>query len=245
MKPIIGITCNYDYKDEVGIVSHMGAAGQRWNFLAEDYISAIEEAGGIPVMIPLSGNMENIKELTKCMDGILVSGGHDINPREYGQRAKAYCGTVMPMRDRQDLNLAGYILRETEKPLYGICRGIQVLNVAAGGTLYQDLKEEGGFEHHFCDIYPPQTASHSVKTEKGSRLRAIFGKEVVETNSFHHQAVRDLGHGFAAAARSEDGVIEAIELPGERFVMGTQWHPEMMAAPEQKKIFTAFVDACR
>lgn len=245
-KPVIGITCNYDYKDEVGMVSHMGIAGQKWHFLADNYVNSVERAGGIPVLIPICSDLETVKEMVKVMDGVLISGGHDVNPQEYGERVKEYCGTLMPMRDRQDIELTKYILNETEKPMLAICRGVQILNVAAGGNLYQDLEKDGGFEHHFTDMYPLNHPTHSVKLGEGSRLREIFEKEDVPVNSFHHQAVKEVAEGFSAAAVSEDGVVEALERKDGRFAVGVQWHPEMMFdSEEQQGVFRAFIEACR
>lgn len=246
MKPVIGITCNYDIKDEVGLVSHMGIAGQKWHFIADNYIDCVERAGGIPVLIPICANIETVKQMVSRMDGILISGGHDVNPQEYGQNAKGYCGTIIPARDRQDVELTKYVLNETDKPILGICRGIQIMNVATGGTLYQDLEIEGGFQHHFTDMYPLNAITHEVTIKSGTRIHSIYGKEEIGVNSFHHQAVKDLGEGFTATAVSVDGVTEAIEMEGSRFVAATQWHPEMMYdSEEQFQIFQAFVDACK
>lgn len=246
MRPIIGITCNFDYRDEIGRITHMGIAGQKWHFLADNYINSVERAGGIPVMIPVCGDMETVKDMVSRMDGILISGGHDVDPQEYGERVKGYCGTIIPARDSQDIALARYVLEETDKPLLGICRGIQVLNVAAGGTIWQDLEIEGKFEHHFTDMYPMNAVSHKVHLQEESRLRDIFQREYLGVNSFHHQAIKTVGAGFWVTAVSEDGVTEAVERPDKPFVMGVQWHPEMMGdVEEQARIFEALVQACR
>lgn len=245
-KPIIGITCNFDTKDEVGVVSHMGLAGQKWHFIADNYVASVEAAGGIPVLIPICGDLENAKLLVERMDGVLISGGHDVNPEEYGERVKGYCGELMLPRDRQDIDLTRYLLEETDKPVLGICRGTQIINVAAGGTLYQDLKIQGGFEHHSCEMYPMNAAVHSVTIKNGSKLSGIYQNDQVCVNSFHHQGVKDVADGYMASAVSEDGVTEGIERIGERFVLGVQWHPEMMYdSEEQQKVFRAFVEACR
>lgn len=245
MKPVIGITCNFDYRDEIGIVSHMGGVGQKWDFLADSYITAVEKSGGIPVIIPICDDIETVKDMVSRMDGVLISGGHDIDPRRYGERARSYCGTIMPKRDSQDIGLAEYVLNETDKPILAICRGIQVLNVAAGGSLYQDLEKEGGFEHHFMDMYPLNCISHQITAKVGSKIHEIYGKNQIGVNSFHHQAVRRPGKEFAVTAVSDDGVPEAIEWEGRRFVVGVQWHPEMMEdSVEQQKIFRALVNAC-
>lgn len=245
MKPVIGITCNFDDRDEIGMVSHMGGAGQKWQFLADNYITSVEKAGGVPVILPICDNMETVKDMVSRIDGVLISGGNDIDPRRYGERAKSCCGTILPKRDDQDLALACYVLEETDKPILAICRGIQVLNVAAGGSLYQDLEEEGGFEHHFMDMYPQNRISHEITARAGSKIRQIYGKNQIGVNSFHHQAVRNPGNGLAITAVSEDGVPEAIEREGSRFVVGVQWHPEKMEdSAEQQKIFQALVSAC-
>ncbi len=126
----------------------------------------------------------------------------------------------------------------------GICRGAQVLNVAAGGTLYQDLEQEGNFGHHFMGVYPMNRPVHKVRVKAGSGVFGIFGKEILETNSFHHQGVKEVAEGFEITASSEEGVVEAIEKKDGSFVVGIQWHPEMMYdSGEQQAIFRAFVKA--
>ncbi|MEA4933259.1 MAG: gamma-glutamyl-gamma-aminobutyrate hydrolase family protein [Lawsonibacter sp.] len=244
MSPLIGITCNYDYRDAVGIASGMGIVGQDWNFVAQDYVNAIEKANGTPILIPLYQNFEDLRPLLDKLDGVLISGGHDVGPEHYNQRAK-HCGTIIPMRDAQDIAISKYVADHTEKSLLGICRGIQILNVALGGTLYQDVEKEGGFEHHFGDIYPRNYPWHSIRFSSGSALEAAFGKEEIRVNSFHHQAVCATGRDVKVTATSADGVPEGIELANKPFVVGVQWHPEMMFdSEEQMKLFRAFVDSC-
>ena len=161
-KPVIGITCNYDYKDEVGMVSDMGTPGQDWNFVAGDYVYILEKAGAVPVIIPQYENPQNVKSILDCLDGVVITGGHDVDPVCYGEFPKEYCGRVMPKRDRQDIEIANYFLLEKKKPVLGICRGIQIINVACGGTLYQDLVKEGGFESHSGSRYPRNERWHLV-----------------------------------------------------------------------------------
>lgn len=244
-KPLIGITCNYDYRDTVGMASAMGICGQDWNFLAGDYVYILEKAGAVPVLIPRCDHFETIKPLLDQLDGILVSGGHDVGPEHYGAFPKGYCGTVIPQRDEQDLAVTNYAF-EQDKPILGICRGIQILNVARGGTLYQDLEKEGEFEHHFGDKYPRNIGWHKVTLTENSRLQNMFGTNEIAVNSFHHQAVRDPGEQVIITAYSSDGVPEAIEVEGFRFAVAVQWHPEMMYDSEQQlKIIQAFVEASR
>ena len=247
MKPLIGITVNYDIKDEIGMVTHFGTVNQQWNYIASDYVDAVVKAGGIPVLIPIYQNAEVTRAVVDRLDGILISGGNDVDPRRFGVRAKSYCGSICEERDEQELELVRYVLEETKLPILGICRGIQVMNIAMGGTVYQDLEKEGGFEMHSAEMYPRTAVVHEVSLVEGSRIDRIYESSVVGVNSYHHQAVKDLGMGFAAVgSAAEDGVIEAMELPGERFVVGVQWHPEMMVDSEvQPKIFKAFVEACQ
>lgn len=247
-RPIIGVTCNYDYRDTVGMTSGMGITGQDWNFVAGDYIYILEKAGALPILLPIYKNCEDSdwKEYLGTLDGILISGGHDVGPEHYGQSAKGYCGTIIPERDRQDLEIARYAMYEAKKPVLGICRGIQIMNVAAGGTLYQDLEIEGKYEHHFGDKYPRNYPWQCMKLAEGSILESIYGKSEVWVNSFHHQAVREPGKGFEVIATSQDGVIEAIVQEDHPFSVGVQWHPEMMYdSAEQQLLLNAFVDACR
>lgn len=242
MKPLIGITCNFDPTDSAGMLTHFGVAGQGFHMLAEHYIKAVEKAGGIPIMIPIYQDFDNAKTLIDRMDGILISGGNDVDPQRYGEFISKECGSIVPERDEQDIAIVKYVVEETAKPILGICRGIQVFNIAMGGTIYQDLGK-AGFHDHFISAIPLNHASHEISIEKDSLLYDILRKTRIGVNSFHHQAVKDLGNGLAVMARSvTDNVIEAIQIPGKRMAMAVQWHPEMMYdSDEQAKIFTRFI----
>lgn len=244
-KPLIGVTCNYDYRDALGNASSVGTVGQDWNYVAGDYVYALEKAGAVPVLIPKCQNLEVAYELLDRLEGILISGGHDVGPEIYGAFPKAYCGMVFPMRDKQDIALAKYAL-EKDMSLLGICRGAHILNVALGGTLYQDIEKEGGFEHHSSgEKYPRNTPWHRVSLKDGSLLNEVFGRDSIMVNSFHHQAVRNLGKNVIAIGRSSDGVVEAISVSGHRFALAVQWHPEMMYdSDEQLGLIKAFVASC-
>lgn len=246
MKPFIGITCNYDTKDTVGEVTQMGIPGQDWDYVAGDYIYAIEKAGGIPVLLPRTEDPADLEPLIDRLDGILVSGGHDVNPALYHARITGKCGRIIPERDTMDLAVASYSYQH-KKPLLGICRGIQILNVMSGGTINQDVIGDSRFNHSVIDMLPRNLPSHKAEILEGSLLYQIFGKKEVAVNSFHHQAVEDVGPKTTVIARSDDGVTEGIFIEGGNpFTMGVQWHPEMMYTDdEQQKIFRAFVDACR
>ena len=244
-KPVIGVTCNYDTSDSFGIANGVGTAGQDWNYVAGDYAYALEKAGAIPVLLPHLKDMAVLVPFLDTLDGLLVTGGHDVDPRNYNTRMSGKCGRVIPERDEMDLFLTRYAY-DHKKPLLGICRGIQIMNVAFGGTLYQDLESEGPYQHHFMDNSPRQYPVHKDTLERGSLLAKIYGKTEIQVNSYHHQAVKTPGENVTVTARSEDGVIEGIEVSGGNpFTVGVQWHPEMMyTSEEQAKIFRAFTAAC-
>ena len=244
-KPLIGITCNYDPRDLVGISSQHGAVGQDWNFVTGDYVYALEKAGATPVLLPRCNDSETLLPILEMLDGILITGGTDVAPYYYGENQKNYCGMVIPLRDEYDLSIARYALAN-DKPLLGICRGNQIINVACGGTLYQDIQKDGEFNSHSYDLTSRNAAFHTAKLAEGSIVRAAFGEEELWINSFHHQAVKDPGKNVKVTAVAYDGVTEAIEVEGKKFAVGLQWHPEMMFdTPLQAKIFDAFVAACR
>lgn len=248
MKPIIGICTNYSTNENLGIITRLGFAGQDWHLVAGDYIRAVERGGGIPVIIPILEDGQNVEAIVKKIDGIIFTGGSDIDPQYYGELPQYGLGDINPERDKQEVALAKRVLYETDIPVLGICRGIQLLTVASGGTLYQDLKSQRkeGFNHTLT-IAPKYHATHPVTIEKGSRLHEIFGKDTLGINGFNHQAVKTLGENFKATMIAPDGLVEGMELPGERFVVGVQWHPEMMIDryPEYLSLFRAFVHSCK
>lgn len=241
MKPLIGITCNYSLDDKPGVSAHIGVAGQKWQMLADNYIDSVFNAGGIPVIIPISENLENLSSLVEKLDGILISGGNDIEPNLYGEFISKEVGVLCPKRDKQEIELVNYIIENTNKPLLGICRGLQILNVACGGNLYQDL-EKNKLNNHFIASSPMNHPIHRVTLEKDSILYDIFEKKELKVNSYHHQAIKELGKNLKCTAVSEDGIIESIEVEGKQFMIATQWHPEMMYdSKEQQNIFKRFI----
>lgn len=241
MKPLIGITGSLG----LGIYSltqeHMPAQQHR---LSDSYVKAILQAGGIPVILPSCMDEEAMKAMVDRLDGVLLSGGGDVDPALYGQRATGHLGSVSPLRDAAELAVAKYVIRETNKPILGICRGIQVMNVAMGGSLHIDLPDAGKLCHSLT-MYPRHMVSHQVQVEENTRLATIMGAGAKWVNSFHHEAVDGLADCFQATAHSvPDSVIEAMELPGERFVVGVQWHPEELTAMEEaRNLFRSFVEA--
>lgn len=206
--------------------------------VADNYVKSVELAGGIPFIIPLTSNLMIIEEQVKSLDGIILSGGEDVNPFLYGEEHQIKNGVPSDERDFFDYHLIKFAIK-WNKPILGICRGAQILNVTLGGSLYQDLsyKEEVYLKH---DQFGNQgKAAHKVKIEKDSFLGNIFD-EVLLVNSFHHQAVKNLAETFEIMAVSTDGVIEAFESKQDNLIIGIQWHPEMMTAAGDKEMLKIF-----
>lgn len=234
MIPVIGVTC--------------GSGGEKEQIsLDMDYTRAISGAGGLPLVIPPDLPGEALAALLETLDGLLLSGGPDVDPVHFGEEPLPAMGRIDPERDRVELALARLAL-EAGMPILGICRGAQVLNIAAGGDIFQDLPSQvEGVLKHVQPPTPMTHATHSIRVEAGSRLAAITGQQAFRVNSWHHQAVRRAAPGFAVSAIAPDGVIEAIEKPGATFVLGLQFHPESMAkggSPEATLLFEAFTKTC-
>jgi putative glutamine amidotransferase len=213
------------------------------------YIEAVIGAGGLPVLIPLSLAGDDLRAVYARLDGILVPGGADIDPAYFNQERHPKLGEVDPERDRVELEITRYAV-EDGKPLLGVCRGLQVINVALGGTLYQDLPSEYPatlLRHaHPVSEYPRDHLAHLVRVEEESHLARVLGTPLVQVNSRHHQAVREVAPSLEIVARAPDGVIEGVELPQHPFALGVQWHPEnLQALPEMKRLFEGFVEASR
>lgn len=231
MRPLVGITVGGDDHNPLRYA------------LRADYVYALERAGGVPVVLPPT-RPEDAPALLARLDALLLSGGSDIDPQLYGQRAHPRLGRVQPERDAFELALTHTAL-ERDLPLLAICRGHQVLNVARGGTLIQDIPSEvlNGTLHD--PAVERWEHAHEVSIQRGSRLHAILGREQVSVNSFHHQAVAQPGAGLVVTAvSSSDQVIEALEDPARRFVLGVQWHPEgLWRQGEFQALFEALVAA--
>lgn len=215
------------------------------------YPHAVEVAGGAPVMIPHDVDRDALRRIYARLDGVVLSGGGDVDPTCYGaQTVSPYTMGVDLQRDEAELQLVRWAL-DDGKPLLAICRGIQVLNVALGGTLIQDIREErpGALRHEAASDAWFTRLSHDVLVDPASRLYTILGIDDrrLPVNSLHHQALDSLGEGLAVAAHAEDGIVEGVEVPGLPFAVGVQWHPEALVDqhPPMRRLFEALVGAAR
>jgi putative glutamine amidotransferase len=216
------------------------------NGLTDPYINAVRLAGGIPILIPHSAEEAELQSLVNRLDALILPGGEDVDPQEYGDLQIPECGRIDRSRDQLELSIVRIAI-ENRLPLLAICRGHQVLNVALGGTLWQDLTAQvPDSQPHACQHYEKvNRLAHKVELVSGSQLQTILGAIVIGTNSSHHQAIRLLAPGLVVTGRSPDGVVEAVEMPEHPFVVGLQWHPERMLQqhPRMLRPFEALVEA--
>jgi putative glutamine amidotransferase len=235
-------------KPLVGITSFSLEVPCKRSAVNQQYVDAIVAAGGAPMCIPVGLDEESIERVYGILDALLLPGGDDVAPDRYGEQQHGKLGPVDPARDDLELALVNRAL-DDNLPLLGICRGIQLLAVAAGGTLYQDLPSQRPSKvRHEVREFGRDHLAHAVRLNSNSRLARAMGCATARVNSFHHQALRDVPPGFVVTAESEDGLVEAIESPARRFAVGVQCHPEEMwstSAPEFGKLFEAFVDSAR
>lgn len=215
----------------IGITTYRSLSRLNYPVLSatEAYVQSVSRAGGCPVLIPLGLPDETLTNLVLHLDGVIFSGGGDINPERYGSQAQPWVNSVDEDRDRVEINLFKAVI-QCKMPFLGICRGIQLINVAMGGSLYEDLQKQGAssFKH---DCFPGEARdylAHPVRVEAHSRLGQVLGVDQVEVNSLHHQGIRDLAEGLRPSAWAPDGVIEGVEIPGYPFGLGVQWHPEWL-----------------
>lgn len=219
-KPIIGISGSR-------IINNSGALpGYYRSYVNEDYVDAVIQNGGIPYIIPFNEDPEVTAEQIKNVDALILSGGHDIDPRLYGEESEQKIGMIWPERDRFDMRLLTGA-EERQLPVLGICRGAQLINVAHGGSLYQDLsyRHERTLKHN--QGHTPTLATQTVDIIAGSYLATLFGKQEIAINSFHHQLIKNMGKDLTISAQAKDGVVEAFEN-ADASIIGVQWHPEML-----------------
>ncbi|NLY89858.1 MAG: gamma-glutamyl-gamma-aminobutyrate hydrolase family protein [Firmicutes bacterium] len=225
MRPVIGITCR-----------RVPGAGVDEYRLAVPYITAVEKAGGIPLLLPALTVRERLP--AAVCHGFLFSGGGDPDPRFYGEEGLFPLDSVDRHRDAWEIFLVEQALRYAV-PVFGICRGLQIINVALGGSLYQDLPAQLRVSHR--QDAPAEKVSHRVWVEEGTLLARILKRKRIWTNSLHHQAVKKPAPGLIIAARSGDGVVEALEAKKGPFLLAVQWHPERLHSPGARRLFRAFI----
>ena len=244
LRPVIGLTTQTLHSID-GIPPALPAS---W-VMNQRYFLAATMVGAVPWMIPLlDDDLATLREIYERLDGVLIPGGVDINPLEYGEEVRPECGNLDPARDRVELQLTKWAI-EDGKPLLGLCRGLQVVNVASGGTLWQDLaSQNAAFAKH--DYFPTagferDHLAHDVEVVAGTKLRSCLESPRVMVNSMHHQGIKTLGRGLVASAIAPDGLIEAVEGTEDPFLVAVQWHPEVfeMTDPHFRHLFGSFIRA--
>lgn len=236
--PLIGVTCmtilTERYSPRVG--------------MSQSYVNALRKAGAAPVLIPHVADRAVLGAVYERLDGLLLPGGGDIDPVHYGELRHEKCNEPSAERDDTELALARWAI-EGGKPLLGICRGIQVLNVALGGSLFQDIQAQipGSERHDWYPNHPRDRLSHTVSISPDARLARIVGTDTLPVNSLHHQSVKDAAPGLVVAGWSPDEIIEAVEASDHPFAVGVQWHPEELVGNDDRalRLFGALVDASR
>ena len=241
-KAIIGISASmvFEEKEELFL-------GDKYSCVANSYIDTVYKSGGVPIVLPILKDISTIREQVKLLDGLILSGGRDVDPQFYGEEPLEKLQAIFPERDVHELALIKFAV-ELKKPILAICRGLQIMNVAFDGTLYQDISYIPGDHIKHNQIGCPYQATHSVKIDKKSVLFKMADKlEIERVNSFHHQAIKDLSKDFKVVAVAPDGVIEAIEYKHkDTFILGVQFHPEMMydKSTFARAIFKQFLHIC-
>jgi putative glutamine amidotransferase len=235
-QPVIGITASIDHRSL--------AFGETYS-LTRKYAEAVLQAGGVPLIVPHNLDKRSLRAALDRLDGAVLSGGGDIAPALFGENAQPETCEIEPDRDRVELTLARWLV-EGDVPFLAICRGIQVLNVALGGSLVQDIPSQvpDALQHSFDRKTTPRNyLAHPVKIDRASCLARIMQREVAQTNSWHHQAIKQVADGLRVAAVAPDGVIEAAEVPERRFAVAVQWHPEWLfeEMTEHRRLFEELV----
>ena len=232
MRPIIGVLAE---------VEDTGYSGVK-----NAYIKSIENAGGLPLLLPFVKEEESVRQFVSFCNGFFFTGGADIEPTRYGEETIPQCGELKKMRDDLEFRVLREVM-ETKKPLLAICRGCQLVNVFLGGSLYQDIPCQLSTNMIHKQTEGEFSPSHSVNVKKNTPLFEIMKKERIVANSFHHQAIKKLGSGLSVMAEADDGIVEAMYLEGERYLRAYQWHPERLAEKDRdnRLIFEDFISACK
>jgi len=244
-RPIIGVPTQ-NLQSLGGISTDIPAS---W-VMSQRYIRALTAVGALPWMIPLVGDEpETLRGIYDELDGVFLPGGADIDPANYGEERHARCDKGDPARDQVELTLVRWAMAD-RKPVLGVCRGLQIVNLAAGGTLYQDLADQmpGSIKHDYFPFggrYSRDHLSHEVSVATNTKLAEIFGAGALKVNSMHHQGVRQLGASLVASAVAPDGLVEGLESSDNSYLVAVQWHPEALTenSPRTRRLFESFVEA--
>ncbi|MGB8658658.1 MAG: gamma-glutamyl-gamma-aminobutyrate hydrolase family protein [Candidatus Zixiibacteriota bacterium] len=237
--PIIGITCSMEYDIE----GREYPTAYAFDYLKRNYYEAVEQSGGIPMALPNSRRIENVNSLLKVVDGLLISGGNDVDPACYGEERKAENLSITPERDHLEMALVNQA-HALQMPMLAICRGMQLANVVFGGSLYQDSSFEPEFLDHTLEGSTTYHKKHPVIIKEGSKLFQIVKERRIMVNTSHHQMVKNVGTGLVVSAWSEkDGVIEALETEDDRFLICVQWHPELLKEKSSAVLFDALIQS--
>jgi len=242
MKPIIGVTPDFNAGDRKEWGGH-----EPTYFLRARYIRAIEELGGVPLVLPLHADRTTRRHILQNLDGLLITGsGPDLPPALYGERQRFPFKTVSERRASFELDMVR-LAKRANLPLLGICGGMQTMNVACGGSLIQDISSQISKPLQHRQGTPATNLSHTVTVRAGSLLRRIVRSATMKVNSSHHQSVNGVAPSLIASAQASDGIVEAIESPTHRFFLGIQWHPEFLfdRYPLHRRLFEAFLRAAR
>jgi putative glutamine amidotransferase len=236
-RPLIGLTTYRKIAEDSGAPLYG---------LMRSYVEAVIAAGGIPLLIPLGLDTDDLFAILKRVDGLILPGGGDIDPEAYHGTPHELVRGIDDDRDRVEINLAREAVK-TEKPFLAICRGHQVLNVALGGTMWEDLASQmpGAIRHDYNGNGARTDRPHTVQVRKDSQLAAILNSEMVPVNSLHHQGLRDLAPELSVSATAPDGLVEGVEIEGHPFAIGVQWHPENLVKidPAMHKLFASLIEA--
>ncbi|MCH5583924.1 gamma-glutamyl-gamma-aminobutyrate hydrolase family protein [Shimazuella sp. AN120528] len=229
--PIIGITLDQD--DQKFFINH-------------DYVQAVIQAGGIPLLIPFLRDPIMIQKMVEQCSGLLLTGGKDVDPFYYGEEPSPNLGEIIPERDEIELKVFELFLQQN-KPILAICRGCQLMNIALGGDLYQDIASQISSALNHDQHAPRGYPTHTIDIKKESLLFDIIGEKKIRVNSYHHQSVKNVCPPLTISAVASDGVVEAVESISHPFLLGVQWHPEGMSVLQDKhamQLFSSFINAC-
>lgn len=232
MKPIIGLTSQYNQLVDKKMIE-----------INSTYIDAVEKAGAMPIVIPILRNLEDIERYIDLIDGLIITGGVDISPLRYGENPLKDTDVICIERDKMEFNLLELAIKKSI-PVMGICRGLQLINVAFGGTLYQDIPSQIPNAHGHVSLSTMRYGYHEVHLIEDGYLYEIFKKDKIVVNSLHHQSIKEIGKNLKVVATSEDGVIEAIESIDDNKIFGVQFHPEALVDNHEEfiEVFKYFIN---